>query len=148
MKPVYNIDKRLVGHVGHECCKNPSCKKHIAEGRTWHAVPIGFAVTLDTYHFATREEAEAALIRKWYDMSVTVAADRFPHHKGYATSKNAENHLKRVCAKLDNGDNIRAFSVTRRTSDGRWVPVVHLKDGQWHEAFFFANNNVGVLAKE
>lgn len=54
--------KNLFGWISAEGCQNPACKRAIREGRTLHAIPAGFAVTLPDYHFATEREARKALL--------------------------------------------------------------------------------------
>lgn len=52
----------LFGWIHDGGCENAACKKAIREGRKFHAVPAGFAITLPDYHFATSEDAERALL--------------------------------------------------------------------------------------
>lgn len=42
-------------------CENHHCLAAIAAGRPWHGTPAGHGATLNTYHYATRAEAEAAV---------------------------------------------------------------------------------------
>lgn len=55
------IGTQLVGHIVLGGCANPACRKHIREGRVWHATPAGFAATLEPNHFRTSREAVSAL---------------------------------------------------------------------------------------
>ena len=55
--------REVIGHVGVGGCENPACLAAMRDERPFHATPMGFAVTLDDYHFATREEAVRAIER-------------------------------------------------------------------------------------
>src|SRR5262249_2529069 len=56
-------------------CESEACKVAIAEGRTIHAVPFGYGVTLPRYHYSSRGEAIAALV---------VAAEEHPTFVNWA----------------------------------------------------------------
>lgn len=51
----------VIGYIARGGCENPACLRACVEGREWHATPAGFAVTLDTYHYDTAAQAEAAI---------------------------------------------------------------------------------------
>src|SRR5262245_29265724 len=56
------LDGEVVGWISHATCENEHCLVDIAAGRPWHATSRGFAVVLQPNHFATREEAIAAVV--------------------------------------------------------------------------------------
>lgn len=56
-----SVEGTIVGYVHEGGCANEACVEAIGAGRPWHAIPRGFAHTLKTYHYATREEAISAL---------------------------------------------------------------------------------------
>jgi len=55
-------DGVIIGYVRSGGCENEACLRAMQAGRMWHAIPAGFAVTLTTYHYDTRDEAIAALV--------------------------------------------------------------------------------------
>lgn len=56
------VDGAVVGWVRADGCENDRCLFAIAAGRPFHAIPRGFGVTLGEYHYATRDEAIAAVV--------------------------------------------------------------------------------------
>jgi hypothetical protein len=54
-------EEGLKGFIRRGGCQHPKCKRAMREGREFHAIPAAFAVTLPDYHFATIDDAEAAL---------------------------------------------------------------------------------------
>jgi hypothetical protein len=72
----------VIGHVtlGDGNCENERCLIAINNGRPWHAIPMGFAVTLPDYHFASGTEAVMAIHNAMEGipgrtLSLTVAQD-------------------------------------------------------------------------
>jgi hypothetical protein len=57
-----DADGARIGVIHLAGCANSTCKAAIRDGRAFHAIPM-FG-TLDTYHFATKEEAVAALVER------------------------------------------------------------------------------------
>lgn len=51
----------IIGWVTEGGCEHPRCLEALEEGLLFHAIPRGFACTLEEYHYATREEAERVL---------------------------------------------------------------------------------------
>lgn len=62
MSTTVTRDGKLFGWVRIGGCANQHCKRAIKQGRKFHAVPAGFAVTLSDYHFATEDDACSALL--------------------------------------------------------------------------------------
>ena len=60
---VYSNGNTIIGYINAGGCENDACLDAIAQGRPIHAIPAGFAVTLDDYHFAT--EADAVAVLEW-----------------------------------------------------------------------------------
>jgi hypothetical protein len=57
-------EDEVIGYVSRDdSCEAPACIAARAAGRPWHVTPAGFATTLPTYHYATREGAGVALYR-------------------------------------------------------------------------------------
>lgn len=52
----------VIGNITRGGCENITCQNAITEGREWHAIPMGFAITLPTYHYATADEAIDAIV--------------------------------------------------------------------------------------
>jgi hypothetical protein len=59
---ITNDDGVVLGWVRHAGCTNPACLDAWADGRSFHATPRGFAMTLPTYHYATKADAVAAIV--------------------------------------------------------------------------------------
>lgn len=55
--------EEVIGNIADGGCENPACKRAIREGRPIHMVPTGQVTPLETYHFATWEEAEEEMDR-------------------------------------------------------------------------------------
>lgn len=62
---VYNDKAEVIGWIRNFGCDNSECTTHIVNGKRWHAIPAGFAVTLDTYHFLFLDRALDALHGAW-----------------------------------------------------------------------------------
>ena len=59
---VHRAEGAVAGWVHASGCANARCLRAIDQGRPWHAVPAGFAVTLPDYHYASLADAELALL--------------------------------------------------------------------------------------
>jgi hypothetical protein len=63
MSAIYRAG-RVIGHISRDpSCDNDACIAARENGRPWHVTPMGRAVTLPTYHYATRLDAGVALYR-------------------------------------------------------------------------------------
>lgn len=62
---VYNANEDVIGWVRNFGCDNSDCTTAFVNGRKWHAIPAGFAVTLNDYHFGSLEDAIYALHTAW-----------------------------------------------------------------------------------
>lgn len=58
-------DGEVIGHVNRHAADEPhendNCQEAIDCGQCYHAIPMGFAVTLERYHYYTASEAIAAI---------------------------------------------------------------------------------------
>lgn len=61
----YNVRRganEVIGNITRGGCENRACAEACMAGRQWHAIPMGFAITLPDYHFATPDEAIDAIV--------------------------------------------------------------------------------------
>ena len=55
----------IIGSIQEGRCSNPVCLQAVKQGRIYHALPTGFAMTLPTYHYVTLGEATTAIEKAW-----------------------------------------------------------------------------------